>query len=457
MTPNSPNKPATTASRHLPYALIAVATAIALNACGGGSGSSAGGGETPPPIAGNCLALPHEIDLHREALSSDWTDVAIDARGRLWIAGWTNGIVGQSNIEPSGNSRPALRAHSANGTLLSDAGSQFDTTGTDTLEALAITPMGTVFAAGRTNGSLGGTANAGQFDSFVAWSDDSNDSKPWRVLQTGTAAPQHPRRLAADDQGNVVLAGEDDDYVVGNAVQAWSDAFVLRWQRVGIGTSNERLAPVWAWQAASPEADYIGGLALAPAAGVVSFVSGTHQGGASKGAVLRKITANGQLSWTARYSNSATDHVAAVRLLKDGSLLIGGTVSGSFRGGVAMGQQDIFIARIDAEDGSVLQSWQFGSEGSEWLADMQLDDDGNVILFGETTGRMAQGVAPAGQADLFLMRISPDGRVLASRQWGSSGDERANRLAVDRCGNAVAVGSSTSNGHRDALTWFWPR
>jgi len=141
----------------------------------------------------------------------------------------------------------------------------------------------------------------------------------------------------------------------------------------------------------------------------------------------------------------------------DGGLLIGGSVFGSFRGGTAQGQQDIFIARVDREDGHVLQSWQFGSTDSDWLAGMQLDSEGNVLLFGETAGRMAADATPAGLSDLFLMRAAPDGRMLASRQWGTGDDERAGRLAVDRCGSVVAVGSSTSEGRRDALTWFWAR
>jgi hypothetical protein len=438
------------------HPLLLAVTVACLTACGGGGG--AGGIVEPEPEPHPCLALPQEITWHRDTQSSDWTDVLIDPRGRLWVAGWTGGLLGQSNIEPSGNSRPVLRVSNAQGVLLSDLGAQFDTPGTDTLEALAITATGTVFAAGRTGGSLDGHANAGQFDSFVAWSDDPTAARPWRLLQVGTPAPQHPRRLAVDEQGAVVLGGEDDDFVPSNYVDTWSDAFVLRWQRQQAGTVNDRLEPAWAWQASSPEPDLSGGLALmSAAAGGATFQTGSNLGGASGGAVLRKFDARGQLLWTARYSTSKLDHLAAVRVRADGSLLIAGSVFGSFRGGTAQGQQDVFIAQVDAGDGHVLRSWQFGSEASDWLVDMRLDGDGNVLLFGETSGRLAPGATPAGLTDLFLMRVAPDGRVLASRQWGTGGDERAGRLAVDQCGSVVAVGSSTADGHRDALTWFWPR
>lgn len=441
-----------------PYRPLTVLTGLAatalLAACGGGGGGSPEAPQPPAPVA--CLALPAEITWHRDTLSSEWTDVLVDARGRLWIAGWTNGAMGQSNIEPGGDSRGVLRALGTDGSLLWDAAGQFDTPGTDTVEALALSPQGTLYAAGRTTGNLGGTANAGQFDSFVAWTDNAGDATPWRIFQTGTPAPQHPRRLAVDDRGGVLLAGEDDDFVPSNYVQDWADAFALRLQRLGAGTAADRMSQAWAWQAASTERDVGGGLAVMPGtAGGATFVTGANQGGNARGAVLRKLDGNGQPLWTARYTATAVDHVAVVRALADGTLLIGGSVFGSFHGGTVVGQQDMFVARIRADDGEVLKSWQFGSTEGDWLADLQVDAAGNIVVFGETQGRLVAGATPAGDADLFLMKFSPDGTLLAARQWGTADSEHASRLALDRCGNVAAVGSSGGATRRDALLWFW--
>ena len=434
--------------------LTALAAAALLAACGGGNGTDANDPRTTP--AGACLALPAEITWHRDTLSSEWTDVLVDGRGRLWIAGWTNGTVGQTNIEPAGDSRGVLRALGADGGLLWDAGRQFDTPGSDSLEAIALSATGTVYVAGRTTGSLGGTPNAGQFDSFVAWSDNAGDGTPWRSFQTGSASPQHPRRLAVDKRGGVVLAGEDDDFVPDNHVQAWTDAYAWRAQRLDAGTATDRLSLAWSWQAGSPESDVGGGLAVMPgSAGGATFVTGANQGGDARGMVLRKLDSQGQPLWTARYTTSPVDHIAVVRVLSDGTLVMGGTVFGAFHGGVAVGQQDVFVARVRADDGQLLQSWQFGSTEADWLADLQVDAAGNIIVFGETNGRFVAGTAPAGDADLFLLKLAPDGHVLAARQWGTAADERANRVALDRCGSVVAVGSSGSLSRRDALLWFW--
>ena len=68
---------------------------------------------------------------------------------------------------------------------------------------------------------------------------------------------------------------------------------------------------------------------------------------------------------------------------------------------------------------------------------------------------VAPCAVPAGQQDLFLQKLSADGKVLAARQWGSTDDEHAARLALDSCGGIVAVGSSGNATRRDALVWFW--
>lgn len=433
---------------HFRRRALSLLAAAALTACGGGGGDP---GDTPGgPLA--CVALPAEVTWQRDTLSSAWNDVLIDSRHRIWLAGYTNGRVGESNLGPSGDSRALLRQWAPDGRLLWDAGSRFDTPGTDIGEALATDAQGTVFMAGRTTGAFAGAVNQGQFDSFVAWSDTPGGSAPWRVFQTGSETPQHPRRLAVDAQGSLVLAGEDDDHVPSNHVAAWSDAFTLHLRRSGAGTAADSLAEQWQHQAGSAEPDIAGGLAVS---GAASFVSGAVLSGAQRGMFLRKIGADGRAVWTARYSSNGLDHIAVVRALPDGSLLIGGSVYGSFQGAESFGAQDVFVARVRADDGQVLQRWQFGSATADWLADLQVDGTGKLIVFGETEGRLAPGGTPAGQNDLFLLKLSADGRVLAARQWGTADDERAARLAVDGCGGIVAVGSSGGATRRDALVWFW--
>jgi hypothetical protein len=418
-----------------------LAAGLVLAACGGNGAT--------PERPRSCVALQEEISWFRGAAHNDWNDVLIDSRQQVWLAGYADGTLGATTVDPSGNSRAVVRQLAPDGRLLWDSGATFDTAGTDVAEALALSAQGTLVVAGRTTGVLAGSSNGGQFDTFVAWSDDPASALPaWAWLQTGGPAPQRPLQVALAADGDVVVAGQDDLFVPSNFVAAWPDPFVLRLGRSG--------APLrWQHALASVGSDMAGGLAVQ--ADGTSFFSYTVDSGSQRGIHVRKLAADGRVLWTQRYSAQGLDHIAALRLRPDGSLWMAGTVFGSFNGGTPAGQQDVFVAQIDTAGGHVLGSWQLGTAQSEWLADMAIDAEGNVVLFGETLGSWVPGQPAAGAADLFLLRASPSGQALSVRQWGTTADEMARRVALDACGNAVAVGNSTLDGRRAGLVWFWRR
>jgi hypothetical protein len=428
-------------------AALAAAAALAVTACGGGDDP------TPPPAEQPlaCLSLP-AITWHRSATASaDWNDVAVDRRNHVWLGGWAEGDVGRERLDPSGNSRAVLRQLAPDGTVLWDSRAEFDTPGTDTIEALAFAPQGRVVVAGRTTGSIDGRANAGQFDAFIAWNDAANPLSTWKRVQSGTARPEHPRRVQVAGNGTVHLAGWDDEYVPTNYVEAWQDPIALRFapQASGYALAGRH-------QGNSEVPDSAEAL-HADAAGN-SYIGGATQSGRNAGAFLRKIDAAGTVLWTARYTVSGADNLVAIRPQPDGTLLIAGSVFGSFRGGAHQGQQDVFVARVAADDGRVLASWQYGSSGSEWLTDMNVDAHGRILLLGETDGALVPGQANAGGTDLFVLRLASDGSVLGRSQWGTAAEEMARRVANDSCGNVVATGASTAAEagalRRAGVLWF---
>ncbi|MBS0368487.1 MAG: hypothetical protein JSS57_04715 [Proteobacteria bacterium] len=428
---------------------LAVALLSLLNACGGGGGGAATPPGGPPQV---CVALPAEATLHpADAGASEWNDVLVDGSNRIWLAGYDRGVVGQTSLEPAGNARGMVRMLSNTGDLQFDSGSRFDSPGADVVEALALTASGTLYAVGRTTGVLAGTANRGQFDAFVASTDANRPSGDWGLTQFGDEFPQHPRRLVAMSDSDLYIGGYNDDYIPTNYVAAWADSFAYR-LRAGRPGDASSIATVWSHRSNSDEQDYASSLAVAPDGSV--FIGGVVTSGSNRGAFVRKLDGNGTTVWTARYTTSGVDNVAFLKPLSDGSVLMLGTVMGSFRGGVSIGNTDVFVARINPLDGSVITSAQLGTSGAEWLSDAKLDSQGNLFLFGETTGSFIGGKAPAGASDLFLLKVRNDGAVLRAWQWGTAGDERGASVAIDGCGRAVAAGSSTKDGQRQAVLWY---
>jgi len=429
---------------------IALAAVAALTACGGGSDAGPAPSQPAQPLA--CLDLP-AITWHASATASaDWNDVLIDRRNRLWLAGWAEGEVGRERLDPSGNSRAVVRQLDTDGRILWDSRHEFDSPGTDVAEALALGAEGRMHVAGRTTGTLDGRANAGQFDAFIAWADSAAPLTTWQRLQTGTERPEHPRRLFVAASGDLNLAGWDDEFVPSNYVAAWQDPIALRFSRQGDG-----FVQAWRHQGDSEAPDSADGLAVDAAGN--TYLGGSAQSGAQRGMFLRKLDASGRPMWTARYTSLGVDHIAAVVLMPDGTLLVAGSVYGSFRGNTAFGEQDVFVARVAADDGRVLASWQYGSAASEWLTDMKVDLQGRILLLGETQGSMVPGQANAGEADLFMLQLGAEGRVLARTQWGTSDDDSARRLAADTCGRVVATGASSNVSaagvKRVGVLWFW--
>lgn len=423
---------------------MALAAATLLTACGGGSST---------PSETMCLALPDGPSVRTDGGGSAWNDVLIDRDGQLWLAGHDGAGPGLS-VEPQGDTRAVLWRVDRSGAVRWSSGDLFQTAGTDAFESMAENGAGVVHAIGRTTGVFAGHANAGKSDLFVTWSDGAASGVAWAVAQFGNERPQHPRRAAFHPGGALVVAGYDDEYVPTNYVEAWTDPFATAvLPRRGAGGLGE-VGTLWHHQFATPQPDLVDGLALA-ADGVSTYVTGQF-GGSEKGMFVRRLDARGQAVWTARYSRGALDHIAAIVPLPDGTLWIGGSVYGSFHGARSQGQQDVFVARIDPADGHVLAAWQFGTSQADWLADLRVDGDGNLVLLGETMGAFEGATNPDGGSDLFALRVAKDGRLLAARQWGAAGDEAAARLAVDACGNVVAVGSTMRDGFRRALLWFWP-
>ncbi|MCE4557083.1 hypothetical protein LXT13_22035 [Pelomonas sp. P8] len=423
-----------------------------LAACGGGGGAGTApqppGGVPDVPLA--CIDLPDDVTWFRSSsASAEWNDVLVDSRNRIWLAGYVDGIVGQATLDPSGNARAVVRQLAPDGQLLWDSGPLLDTAGTDSAEALALSSSGAVYVVGRTTGAFAGGTNAGQFDTFVAWADDGRTQ--WRTVLAGNERPQHPRRAALATDGSLRIAGFDDDYIPSNYVAAWSDPFAMSLRR--LDGPSPTLTTQWSHQFNTPEGDQVEGLAVGSDG--ASYVSGIVGSGAQRGAFVRKLDGNGTVLWTVRYTSQPTDEVRAIKPLADGTMLIAGSVYGSFRGAAGFGGQDVFVARIDAGDGHVIASWQYGSPGADWLADMTVDSQGRILLFGETEGSVVPGQPAAGLTDLFMLRLSADGTVLGRRQWGTADDERAQRVAADSCGRVVAVGSSTHAGVRAGLLWQW--
>ncbi|MFE8599065.1 SBBP repeat-containing protein [Archangium violaceum] len=399
------------------------------------------------------------------AKSEEFLDVAIDSQGRLYLAGYENGDVGTERFDPSGDSRGVLWRLGAGS---SDVSRSFDLPGTtESLDALTFHPVtGALYFAGRTTGAFdrahGASADfthLGQQDVFVGSEQDGV------LYQGGSARPQHPNRIAFDAQGALIVSGFDDYYVPSGTayVERWDDPFFIKLERPTEGlTLNER----WFRSFDTSAIDRLGGLAVDTRRDSSIYVTGNAENGSTRGSFVQRIDpGTGEPGPLWRQSTISMDSMEAALFREDGNLIIAGSTFGVM-GPRSSGEQDVVVRllNMDPEKGAIgepLWTKQYGSPGADFVTDMAVDAQGNIIVVGETLDSVLEQdpTANKGGYDIFMMKLDANGDRLDVKQWGSAGDDHPNAVAVDACGEAFIVGyttgpllsSSAQEGERDAF------
>jgi beta-propeller repeat-containing protein len=356
--------------------------------------------------------------------------------GGVYVAGYSGGTLGSSNLGPVGDSRGFVRRLSGSGAVQWEA--WLDTAATDVIEALAEGSAGTLYAAGRTTGAFPGAALAGQFDAFTAILGSGGAVSS--VRQFGDERPQHPRRLALSG-GRLLVVGYDDIFVPTNSVEDWENWFAAE-------LSATDLAQRWNIPARTQYGD-LASAVIVDSAGT-TYVAGSNAGGAQPGIWLRKLDAAGHELWGSRLSSNGLDTSAALAFAKDGTLLLAGTHFG--------GSEPVLIS-VDPASGA--PRWTtFGPRDltGTGVNDMVVDGEGNVYVTGSTSNAIAPQYTNRGLYDPYVVRFDAAAKLTGTWQGGSASDEEPTAIALDSCGRILisgwtdgAITAGASSGRRDAF------
>lgn len=310
---------------------------------------------------------------------------------------------------------------------------QFGTSAFDIASAIATGGNGGLHVAGTTEGDLEG-ANVGGQDGFVRAFDDAG-ALSW-TRQFGTATSDLAFDVTADADGNVTVVG----FTFGNldgTNAGGEDAFVrsydangdLRWTRQ-FGTGFYDSA-----NAIATDADgnvYVAG-------GTEGAIDGANAG--SLDAFLRSYDADGVERWTQQFGTTSFDVAESVAVDSDGSVYVAGNTRGNLAGANA-GNSDAFVRSYDT-DGGLRWSRQFGTGSDELTTGVAAAADGNVYVAGYGAGALVG--ANAGGNDAFVRAYDRNGALRWTRQFGTSGDDRAQGIATDAYGNVFLAGTTSGD------------
>ncbi|MBI2927273.1 MAG: SBBP repeat-containing protein [Verrucomicrobia bacterium] len=309
-------------------------------------------------------------------------------------------------------------------------------------------------------GSFTGTASFGQTtltsaggaDIFLAKYDGEGNLR-WGT-RGGGSSDDLGRGVATDAAANVLLAGhfkETASFADLNLVSAGGpDIVVAKFDPQG--------KLLWARAAGGAAADEASAVTTDSAGNV--YVTGSFTGAARFGELalmshggsdvfIAKYDPLGQLLWVksgggATQSSSGIGFGLAVE--EAGGVYVTGVVTGDALFDDSRlahrGQGDVFVAKY-APDGQLLWAQSFGDVGPDQGRGVGVDAHGNLYVAGFYLERITFGATTflsPGHADVFVAKLSSDGRVLWAVQAGGTAYKAANGLAVSPQGACFITG-----------------
>lgn len=151
--------------------------------------------------------------------------------------------------------------------------------------------------------------------------------------------------------------------------------------------------------------------------------------------LLVKYGRDGELQWSREFGSPEIDIAWGAYAETSGSVY----VSGQTWENQPTNNADAFVTKLSS-DGSVLWERKIVSRGQGWdFADAVTGDGlGSIYVAGTTAGSFDR--PNQGTMDAFLMKFDQEGNQIWTRQFGTSGWDRARDVVADGFGNIFVVG-----------------
>ncbi len=313
---------------------------------------------------------------------------------------------------------------------------QFGTGGEDNVSAVATDADGNVYAAGSTTGSFPGYTNIWGLAAFVSKFSSSGAALWTRQYSAGFTTATS---VAVDAAGNVYIGGQND---YGFPFPGQTSAFLQKYDPSGQEVWNRQFGNYqegFGIQGVSGlTVDAQGNIYVAgymPGTVYLDFDTDTEvytYMGQENDGFLGKYDSLGNQLWMRLFvvEGAAATYANAVSTDGAGNPLVTG--SSTDFGGVSQA----FARKYDAAG---TQLWQhlFGTPQGT-----QAYGIGGAYVAGYTAGSLPLQTS-SGLDDAFVRKIDSSGIEAWTRQFGTSGSDRASAAALDAAGNALVAGDTT--------------
>ena len=160
-----------------------------------------------------------------------------------------------------------------------------------------------------------------------------------------------------------------------------------------------------------------------------------------------KLDANGVLEWSRYFGGNFTDTSYAACQTQGGDyIIIGSSDSNDIDISNNKGTYDFWIIKISSEGNLIWEKSYGGSEIDEAL-DITPTTDGNFIVCGNTRSNNIDVNLNNGAADIWILKITPNGEILWEKTYGGNSFEAAKSVHQTTDNGFVIAGNSRSDNN----------
>lgn len=299
---------------------------------------------------------------------------------------------------------------------------QPNTPARDEVRSLATDGMGGVFVLGHTLGDLYGPVNP-------------NDHK--FLAKYGSSGPEWGRQYEHSNGQDLAWDGEGGLYDVGATLSPYNDAVITK--SSGEGDLN------WSLRFGVPEPGGFG--TLDGANSVAIDVSGNvYMAGGTQGSLfaqnpnsrfdgfLRKLDSEGNEIWSRQFGTAEHEQAWAVAADGDGNAYVAGNTPGSFAA-PNVGGSDVFLIKYNPSGSAYWSIQMAATHDNNYIADIAVDAEGSIYL--------AESRSFGLDGDATLRKLNTSGELLWTTEltgWSVIGE-----MDIDENGNVLLAGNNRGN------------
>lgn len=326
--------------------------------------------------------------------------------------------------------------------------------------AIAVDPAGNSYITGyfRNTVAFGNTTlvSAGGADTYVAKL-DPNGEVQWAVRAGSNEGLDQGNGIAVDADGNAYVTGQF------SATATFGDFTLTATGNVDAFMAKVDPSGTFVWvKSIGGNAGDTGFGVAADAAGN-SYVVGGFSGTAVFGATtlvgsttevfITKLDTDGNFLWATKAGGAQVDEARSIALDAAGNCYVTGVVGSHGDPGALItfgtttlalaGDEDLFIAKLDPE-GAFLWAKLAGGPSDDLGSGVATDAAGNCYVVGYFSGTASFGtdeLTSAGARDAFVAKLDPAGNWQWAVQAGGSEEDGATAITTDAAGRSFVSGT----------------